>query len=88
MALYEHLGRQAVDKVTGFCGTITGYSEYITGCGQVLVQPRVKEGGERIEACWFDEVRLEISGAALVLPEHAEDGREYAAGPCDPAPIR
>lgn len=54
------------DKVTGFTGTVTGRVEYLTGCRQYLVQPRVGEKGKYPDAHWFDEDRLEAD--TLVEP--------------------
>lgn len=53
------LGQKATDRVTGFSGFVTGRVEYITGCKQLLVQPRVKPDGDIIESRWLDEDRLE-----------------------------
>ena len=54
------LGQVVKDKITGFEGTATGRVEYLTGCTQVLVQPRVDESGKLIDSAWMDESRMEI----------------------------
>ncbi len=50
----------AEDKITGLQGIITGHADYITGCDQYLLQPKVKDG-EFKDARWIDEGRLKIT---------------------------
>lgn len=47
------------DKITGFQGTVTGRADYLTGCNQYLIVPKVKKDGEWKDGRWFDEQRLE-----------------------------
>lgn len=47
-------------KITGFTGTITGRSDFITGCNTYSVQPSVDEKGGWVDAKWFDEYALEL----------------------------
>lgn len=51
------LGEKVTDSITGFKGTVTGRSEYITGCKQYAVVPRSKDN-KASEGTWFDEDRL------------------------------
>jgi len=53
-------GVEKKDCVTGFSGTIVGRSDYLTGCNQYLLQPKVKTGvdGEYQGGKWFDENRI------------------------------
>lgn len=53
------LGFTYVDRVTGHTGMAIGHVRYITGCNQVLIQPRTGEDGKRRDSEWFDEQRLE-----------------------------
>lgn len=53
------LGYTYKDKITGFTGVATGYVQYLTGCNQVLVAPRVAEDGALRDSQWFDVQRLE-----------------------------
>lgn len=73
----SNLGRQAVDQVTGFMGTITSEHRYLTGCTQFGVQPFAKDDGTLPEKQFFDETRLLISGDPIKL-----DGTEENPG-CD-----
>jgi hypothetical protein len=54
------LGATYTDKITGFSGVATGYVQYLTGCNQVLIQPRVDSEGRTRDSSWFDEQRLDI----------------------------
>jgi hypothetical protein len=53
---YE-LGATYSDIITGMSGIATGYVQYLTGCNQVLLQPKSKNGGN-VESFWVDEQRL------------------------------
>lgn len=55
------LGIKVKDKITGFTGIVMGHVQYLTGCGQSLVQPPVKESGDYVDSRWFDDDRLEIT---------------------------
>ena len=53
------LGCTYKDRVTGFSGVCTGICFYLTGCNQVLLTPKAKEGGDYVESRWLDIQRLE-----------------------------
>lgn len=53
------LGMTAIDKITGFKGVAIGRADYISGCSQILLVPKVDEKGERRTGEWFDIQRLE-----------------------------
>ncbi len=76
------LGQKVRDRITGFTGVVTGRTEYITGCEQLLVQPPIKEDGSFVDPRWFDVDRL------LVVVEKPTLIDVKKAG-CDaPAPAR
>lgn len=58
------LGKKARDRITGFEGVITGRAQYLTGCDQYVLTPSVKDGSYQASQ-WFDEGRLEITGAGI-----------------------
>lgn len=60
------LGQKVEDVITGFTGTATGVCSYISGCTQVLVVPKYKEDGTKIESEWFDIQRLVLAGNEVV----------------------
>jgi len=78
----DNLGRSAKDKITGFEGVATGYVQYLTGCHQYLITPRLAPGGNARDAVWFDEQRLTFTGKAIVLDNGKTPGFDK------PAPIR
>jgi hypothetical protein len=75
------IGRTVKDQITGFEGVVTGRAEYITGCAQLLVQPKMR-ANSFVEPRWIDEDRCDVStreriGVTIKNP-----------GPDKPAPIR
>lgn len=52
------MGEKVKDSVTGFCGVVTARTEYMTGCRQYAVTPKVGKGNEARDGQWFDEDRL------------------------------
>ena len=54
------LGVTVKDKITGLEGVVTGRVEYITGCNQVLMQPKLKADGDFVESRWMDEDRIDV----------------------------
>lgn len=77
------LGLNATDTVTGFTGTITGHCDYLTGCSQVLIVPKVGPDGSSRDGNWFDVQRIVLNGKVkpIVLKN------EETPGP-DKAPVR
>jgi hypothetical protein len=74
------LGWTLKDKITGFEGTVVGRCEYISGCHQVLLVPKVNEKGEHRESHWFDESRCDrIGDSELVLNIGQNPGCDKAA---------
>ena len=57
---FEH-GQTVRDIVTRYQGVVTGRADYITGCNQYAVTPRLKSSAsahKEVEGRWFDEDRL------------------------------
>lgn len=78
------LGKTYTDQVTGFRGVATGYVQYLTGCNQVLLIPKVDKDGKVREGQWFDEQRMvEVKSAKPIVLDNR--GRP---GPDMPPPIR
>jgi hypothetical protein len=59
------LGVQLRDVVTGFTGIATGRAEYLTGCTQYALAPKVDADGKVQQSEWFDEQRLEQIGEGV-----------------------
>lgn len=62
------IGDIAKDTITGFQGTITGYTEHMTGCHQMGLLPPALNGSW-VEGATFDVDRLEIILPATVGKE-------------------
>lgn len=55
------------DKITGFEGIATGYTDFFYGCRRIMVQPRVlKKDGDTAKSHSFDEPQLEILDRGLI----------------------
>ncbi|PRD42305.1 hypothetical protein C5748_17005 [Phyllobacterium phragmitis] len=69
------LGSTVSDIITGLSGVVTGRATYITGCDQYLVAP--KEGKE---SRWFDEQRLTLQDAPIIVLDNSNgNGADLAA---------
>lgn len=78
------LGKEGRDKITGFQGIITARVEYLTGCDQYCLTPKVQDG-KIMEGHYFDGGRIEIVGQG-VLPSSVQT--EENGGPNRDAPKR
>ena len=65
----ESLGKEAQDKITGFKGTIIGTSQWLTGCDQVCLKPKVDKDGQIKDAHWFDQGSVKITGKGITKDE-------------------
>lgn len=54
------LGEKVKDRVTGFKGTITSRIEYLNGCLQYCVEPKVGKEGKKMDYQYVDEGQLEL----------------------------
>lgn len=74
------LGTTQCDKITGFQGVVTGYCQYLTGCNQALLVPKIGDDGSFKEPQWFDTQRLDQVGTdAVTLNNGASPGFDKAA---------
>lgn len=74
------LGQAVKDIITGFSGVVTGRVEYLTGCNQVLVAPKVGKEGGWVDACWLDEQRVKVLNKKRVtLDNRTSPGFDKAA---------
>ena len=60
------LGAEYTDKISGFTGVATGYCQYLSGCNQVLLAPKIKKDGTLPDSQWFDDQRLRKNKARIV----------------------
>lgn len=54
------LGQKVRDKVTGFEGIATARVEYLSGCVQFCVKPKMTEPGKMPEGQYIDDIYLEV----------------------------
>ena len=73
------LGVEAEDKITGFRGIVVGFANYLFGCKQYGLAPKITKDGKRESTQWFDEGRIKVLGRG-VLPKEVKtkkNGAEY-----------
>lgn len=63
------LGDVLKDTITGYEGVCVARAQYLTGCNQVALSPKVKDGGEP-QSNWFDIERVVVvtTGEVTVTP--------------------
>jgi len=77
------------DSVTGFKGTVTGRTEYVTGCRQYLVQSKMKKGENKYpDARWIDEDRLVVKGKPEVVETTTKKGKPKGGPQQFAAPVK
>ena len=60
------LGQKAKDIVTGFEGIIVGKADYLYGCSQYGIVPKLDKDGKKGDTEWFDEGRIRIIGKGIL----------------------
>ena len=68
------LGNKVRDKVTGFEGIATAKIEYINGCIQFCVKPKVKEDGKMPDGEYIDVDELEIVDKGIIIEADSTGG--------------
>lgn len=67
------LGEKVKDTVTGFKGTVISRIEYLNGCLQYCIDPKVGKEGKMEKSHYIDEGQLE--------PVKGKSARESESGP-------
>lgn len=67
------LGSTVKDIISDFQGVATGRVQYITGCNQILVQPKAANNSF-IAAEWIDEQRLIVLENEIIKIDQKPDG--------------
>ena len=73
------LGAELEDVVSGFRGIATGRAEYLTGCTQYCLVPKVDAEGKVRAGEWFDEQRLEKVGEGVTTTSRDTGGPQRDA---------
>ncbi len=78
--MHSCIGYTFKDKITGFIGVAVARVEYISGCNQLLLSPKVVDNKAN-EAHWFDEQRCEVNTTEdrVVLENGEAPGFDSAA---------
>lgn len=71
------LGAKVKDTVTGFKGTITARLEYLNGCRQYCVEPKLDKEGKHQKHQYVDEGQLGLLG---IQPQKIFEEREEGTG--------
>lgn len=58
-----HFRDEVEDTITGFKGTVIARSDWINGCTQFAVKPRVNKEGVELDAQWVDWQQLKVTKA-------------------------
>jgi hypothetical protein len=75
-----NLGLTYRDKISGFTGVATGFVQYISGCNQVLLQPKTGKDGVFVDSTWFDQQRIEqVPGKPVILDNSKTPGFDKPA---------
>lgn len=82
------LGTKVVDAVTGFEGVATARLEFLNGCVQYCVTPRVDKKGKIQEGYYLDSAQLVVPdvGDCVFAKENEDD--DVVGGPSADAPTR
>jgi hypothetical protein len=67
------IGDKVRDRLSGLVGYVHGKAEYITGCNQVLVNPRTVKDDKPVDGTWIDDSRIELV-ESLSTPETHDRG--------------
>jgi hypothetical protein len=67
------LGDEVKCKVTGFKGVVTMYSQCLTGCDRIVVQPPVNKEGKHPDSMWLDTHAVTIIKKGKVKPESVRE---------------
>lgn len=73
------LGNAVRDTVTGFIGIATARVEYINGCVQYAVTPKVSADGKLPDSVYFDFQRLLVVNAGVAPKRRATGGPQRDA---------
>lgn len=80
--MHFNLGDTLKDKITGFKGVAIAHCEYLTGCDQYCLKPKINKDGKVEDGVWVDVESLEkVSGTKAVVIN-----KRLTSGPQSDAP--
>jgi len=68
------LGQKVKDKVTGFIGIAISKVEYLNGCVQFCVKPKVDKDGKCLDGEWFDVDQLTVVSDGVFVKKKVTGG--------------
>ena len=68
------LGSKVKDKISGLTGIAMTRLEYLNGCVQYAVQPKMEKGATEIPSWNIDEEQLEVIGEAKKAKKKTKTG--------------
>jgi len=68
------LGSKVKDRVSGFTGIVESRIEYLNGCIQYGVVPKVGKDNKKGESLWVDEEQIEIIGKGVTTESKPSGG--------------
>ena len=74
------LGNKLRCAITGFTGIATAKIEYINGCVQFLVKPRLDKEGKSVEGQYLDWQQLEVIEGGIEI-KGAQTGGPSSSAP-------
>lgn len=74
------LGSKVKCKITGFIGVAVAKTEYLNGCIQYEVAPKVKKNNEIVESVAIDSQSLEVIGSKKKKIEKEDIGGSMRKG--------
>lgn len=72
----NHIGKKVRCRISGFTGIATSRIEYLNGCVQYGVRPRVGKDKKQPDIEYFDWQQLEVIGPGL-SGRRLDDGPDY-----------
>lgn len=73
------LGEKVKDKISGLTGIATARLEYLNGCVQYTVSPRLEKGKTELVAYNIDEENLEVVGKRVKIKKNTTGGPTHKA---------
>lgn len=58
--VFDLMGKEVIDRITGFKGIVTGICHYLTGCVMIGVQPKLNKDGKLDRDEWFAVSRIKV----------------------------
>ncbi len=68
------LGNEVKDKVTGFTGIATSRIEYLNGCKQICIKPKMVKDSKMPDGEYIDIQQIEVVGEGVDVAQKPTGG--------------